>query len=172
MNVLYVGVQGAARPVPGPDVNRGTFDCGHGWSCNNGLLVANECFGMQDATDGTSSTMIVAEQSGLVALVNRTSNYYGGWYGSRHPRTVLSGGCGDLWQTGTSCVRFAPNSDIVQVGATEAMYRNNTVINSEHPGGINVLLTDGAIRFITEDIDFINLKRLACRYDGDPVDNY
>lgn len=172
LNVLYVGVQGAARPVPGPDVNRGAVDCGHGWSCNNGLLVPNECFGMQDASDGTSNTMIVAEQSGLVALVNRTANYYGGWYGSRHPRTVTSGACGDLWQTGTSCVRFAPNSDIVQTGATEAMYRNNTVINSEHPGGINVLLTDGAIRFITEDIDFMNLKRLACRYDGDPVNQF
>jgi prepilin-type N-terminal cleavage/methylation domain-containing protein len=172
MNVQYVGVQGAARPVPGPDVNRGTWDCGHGWSCNNGLLVPNECFGMQDASDGTSNTMIVAEQSGLVALVNRTSNYYGGWYGTRHPRTVLSGACGDLWQTGTSCVRFAPNSNIVQTGATEAMYRNNTVINSQHPGGINVLLTDGAIRFISNDIDFDNLKRLACRYDGDPLNNY
>ena len=74
---------------------------------------------MQDATDGTSNVMIVAEQSSLVALVNRTANYYGGWFGSRHPRTVLSGACGDLWQTGTSCVRFAPNSDIVQTGATD-----------------------------------------------------
>ncbi len=113
---------------------------------------------MQDATDGTSNIMIVAEQSGLVATVNRTSNYYGGWYGSRHPRTVLSGACGDLWQTGTSCVRYAVNLKVTApatppIGA-EAMYRNNTVFNSEHPGGVNVLLTDGSIRFITEDIDF------------------
>jgi len=172
LNIQYVGVQGAARPVPGSDVNRGTWDCGHGWSCNNGLLVPNECFGLQDATDGTSNVMLVAEQSGLVANVNRTSNYYGGWYGSRHPNTVLSGACGDLWQTGTSCVRFAPNSNIVQGGATDYMYRNNTVINSQHPGGINVLLTDGSIRFVTDDIDFVNLKRLACRYDGDPIASY
>ena len=172
LNVQYVGVQGAARPVPGLDPNRGTWDCGHGWSCNNGLLVPNECFGMQDATDGTSNVMLVAEQSSLVANVNRTSNYYGGWYGTRHANKVLSGACGDLWQTGTSCVRFAPNSDIVQGGATDYMYRNNTVINSEHPGGINVLLTDGSIRFVTDDIDFVNLKRLACRYDGEPIESF
>ena len=49
------------------------------------------------------------------------------------------------------------------------MYRNNTHWNSEHPGGINVVLVDGAIRFVTNDIDFDNLKRLACRYDGVPV---
>ncbi len=172
LNVQYVGIQGAARPVPGSNPDRGTADCGHGWSCNNGLLVANECFGLSAATDGTSNVMLVAEQSGLVAEVNRTSNYYGGWYGSRHPNTVLSGACGDLWQTGTSCVRFAPNSNIVQGGATEAMYRNNTVINSQHPGGINVVLADGAVRFVTDNIDFMNLKRLACRYDGDPIESY
>jgi len=172
LNIQYVGIQGAARPIPGDSPDRGTWDCGHGWSCNNGLLVPNEAFGMQAAVDGTSNVMIVAEQSGLVADVNRTANYYGGWHGARHPRTVLSGACGDLWQTGTSCVRFAPNSNIVQTGATEAIYRNNTVINSMHPGGINVVLTDGAVRFISNDIDFWNLKRLACRYDREPVGNF
>ena len=173
MNVTYVGNQGAARPIPGDDPNRGTQDCGHGWSCNNGVLVANEAYGMERVTDGTANTVLVAEQSALVALQNRTSNYYGAWYGTRHPRWVgHPSGCGDLWQTGTSCVRFAPNSQIVQTGATEAMYRNNTHWNSEHPGGINVVLVDGSIRFITNDIDFDNLKRLACRYDGVPVAAY
>jgi prepilin-type processing-associated H-X9-DG protein len=172
LNVHYVGIQGAARPVPGSNPNRGTRDCGHGWSCNNGILVANQCFRMSSVIDGTSNTMLVAEQSGRVADVNRTSNYYGGWYGSRHPRTLEASSCWDLWQTGTSCVRFAPNSDIVQTGATERMYRNNTVINSEHPGGINVVLVDGSVRFITDTINFVNLKRLACRYDGEPIEDY
>jgi len=101
MNVLYVGIQGAARPIPGPDPNRGTKDCNHGWSCNNGMLVPNETFGMESCTDGTSNVMIVAEQSAMVANVNRTSNYYGGWFGTRHP-TPMSGSCGDLWQTGSN----------------------------------------------------------------------
>ena len=171
MNVTYVGVQGAARPIPGTTPNRGTHDCGHGWSCNNGLLVANEAFGLQMATDGTANTLLVAEQSAEVAGQNRTANYYGGWYGTRHPRLV-GPGCGDLWQAGTSCVRFAPNSQIVQTGATEAMYRNNTHWNSLHPGGINAVLADGAVRFISQDIDFTNLKRLACRYDGEPVGQF
>jgi prepilin-type N-terminal cleavage/methylation domain-containing protein/prepilin-type processing-associated H-X9-DG protein len=168
LNISYVGIQGAARPVPGPDPNRGTFDLGHGWSCNNGILFANTFTRMRDVTDGLSNTMILSDQSGLVARVNRTSNYYGGWFGSRHPRPV-SGGPGvsmDLWQTGTTCVRFAPNSNIVQTGATEAMYRNNTVINSMHPGGINVSLADGSVRFLTDSIDFMMLKMLCCKDDG------
>ena len=177
LNVHYVGNQGCARPVPGPNPNAGTRDCGHGWSCNNGMLVANENFGLKGATDGTSNVILVAEQSGMLkpttgARRNRTSNYYGGWYGTRHDRTIEASSCWDLWQTGTSCVRFAPNSNIIQTGATEAMYRNNTIINSEHPGGIHVLLSDASVQFITNEINFVNLKKLACRYDGEPIEAY
>ncbi len=169
LNISYVGIQGAARPLPGPDPNRGTADLGHGWSCDNGLLFPNEVARMRDATDGLSNTIIVADQSGLVAGRNRTSNYYGGWMGTRHPRPVSAGGAAlDLWQTGTTCVRFAPNSQIVQTGATEAMYRNNTVINSFHPGGINVANADGSVEFISNSIDFLVLKMMCCKYDGQP----
>lgn len=166
MNISYVGIQGAARPVPGSDPTLGTFDCGHGWSCENGVLFPNGTTKIASITDGTSNVIFVSDQSGLVNRVNRTSNYYGGWFGSRHPRRI-SQGCGDLWQTGTTCVRFAPNSNIVQTGATEAMYRNNTVINSMHTGGIEVGLADGSVHFIPNSIDFLTLKRLCCRLDGE-----
>ncbi len=169
LNVSYVGNQGAARPVPGPDPNRGTEDCGHGWSCENGVLFQNDAISMAYIVDGTSNTALVFEQSGLVAGRNRTSNYYGGWFGSRRPFVLGQCDPRDHWQTGTTCVRFAPNSNIVQTGATDQMYRNNTVVNSEHPGGINLTMADGSVRFIPDTIDFVMLKRLACRYDGETV---
>lgn len=167
LNVNYVGIAGAARPVPGANPNLGTVDCGHGWSCDNGVMVPNEANTLASITDGTSNTIVISEQSGLVQGVNRSANYYGGWFGSRHPRRVSSGACADLWQTGTTCVRFAPNSQIVQTGATEAMYRNNTVINSMHTGGVQVGVADGSVQFISNSIDFTLLKRLACRLDGE-----
>jgi len=176
MNVTYAGNQGAARPVPGPDPNRGTRDCGHGWSCNNGVLLVNETAKFSDITDGTSNTYLVVEQSGYTvhptsgAQYNRTSNYYGGWYGSRHPRPITASSCGDLWQTGTTCVRFGINAHIYQRGANDGMYRNNTLITSQHPGGANILMSDGSVHFATETMELDNLKRLACRYDGVPLD--
>ncbi|WP_047817002.1 DUF1559 domain-containing protein [Rhodopirellula islandica] len=167
MNVQYVGIQGAARPVPGGDPNKGTADLGHGWSSNNGMLFPNGKIKMRDVVDGTTNAIMIAEQSGWVDGVNRTSNYYGGWMGSRHPRPVDGSSSWDLWQTGTTCVRFAPNSQIVQTGATDRMYRNNTVINSMHTGGINVVMGDASVQFITDSIDFMLLKQLCCRYDGE-----
>ncbi len=171
-NIHYVGISGAAQNVPGPDSTAGTRDCGHGWSCNNGTLAPNEGFRIRDVTDGTSNTMIVAEQSGLVAGQNRTSNYYGGWFGTRHANPITATSCGDLWQTGTSCVRFVLNSDTVQFGASEAMYRSNTILNSMHTGGINALLADGSVRFLPDAISLENLKRLSCRYDGDTISSF
>lgn len=169
MNVSYAGIQGAARPVPGGSPNSGTRDCGHGWSCENGTLFANGQIRMADITDGTANTMLIGEQSGLVKGINISSNYYGAWYGTRHPRRITDTTCKDLWQTGTTCVRFAPNSNIVQVGATDRMYRNNTVLNSFHPGGIMSGLADGSVRFIPETINFVMFKQICCRNDGLPV---
>jgi prepilin-type N-terminal cleavage/methylation domain-containing protein len=181
MNAHYVGNQGCARPVPGGDPNMGTKDCGHGWSCNNGVLVPNECFKMKDVLDGTSNTLLVAEQSSTVSVlrINATSNYYGAWYGSRHDRPMNSpAGCGDLWQTGTSCLRYAINSykdapDAASVPhQARLMYRNNLLFNSEHPGGVMIVLCDGSVRFVNDSVDFTNFKRVACRWDGESVGEY
>lgn len=171
MNCNYVGNQGACDPVPGPDDDRGTANCNHGISCNNGVLVPNETMGLAAVNDGTSNTMLVWEQSALVATRNISSNYYGAWYGSRHPRTVTSGSCGDLWQTGSTCLRYAPNTDVAVTGADQ-MYRNNTIVNSEHPGGVQGLLCDGSIHFFPEVMDIITLKRICVRYDGQVVGSF
>ncbi len=167
MNVHYVGLQGAARPIPGPYPDRGSKACGYGWTSNSGMLAKNECFSFKDCTDGTSNTIIVSEQSGLVATRNITANYYGGWYGTRNA-IPMDGACTDLWGAGTTAVRYAPNLDVIVADASQ-MYHNNTILNSEHPGGINVLLTDGSGRFISETILLATLKQLACRYDGVPL---
>jgi prepilin-type N-terminal cleavage/methylation domain-containing protein len=180
LNIHYVGNQGSARPIPGGAPNRGTRDCNHGWSCDNGVLVANDCFKMADVTDGTSNVAMVWEQSGTITLArhNRTSNYYGGWYGTRHGNPITASSCGDLWQTGTCCFRYPINSykDVPALGNVPSqaryMWRNNTILNSEHPGGIMFVLTDGSVRFISDDVNYTNVKRLACRYDGEPVDQY
>jgi prepilin-type N-terminal cleavage/methylation domain-containing protein len=176
MGIHYVGIQGAARPmdwIAGGNDGR-HFDCGHGYSCVQGMLLVNQNAKIRDASDGTSNTIIVAEQSGMVRQTDLTSNYYGGWSGARKLDVIPSAACTgtDLWQTGTTCVRYAPNSQNPINGSSAQVYRNNTIINSFHTGGLFVLLTDGSVRFVSDNVDFQNLKKLAMRDDGQPIGEF
>lgn len=173
LNVHYVGCMGAT-PCPGPNATRGVYCAGGiygGTVSDNGMLTPNECWGFRDATDGTSNTMLVIEQSGLVGEDNITANYYGGWYGARHAG-LPSVTCGDLWQAGLTCVRYAPNLKVIPQGRNNAPaganrpYADNTIVNSLHPGGLNVMLGDASVRFVSETIDFVAFQCMAVRYDG------
>jgi hypothetical protein len=138
------------------------------------MLLVNQNAKIRDATDGTSNTIIVAEQSGQVRQTDLTSNYYGGWGGARKLDVVPSPACTgtDLWQTGTTCIRYAPNSQNPINGSSAQVYRNNTIINSFHTGGLFILLTDGSVRFLSDNVDFQNLKKLAMRDDGQPIGEF
>jgi hypothetical protein len=52
------------------------------------------------------------------------------------------------------------------------MFRNNTVINSQHTGGVQVALTDGSVRFVSENVDFLTWKKLCARNDGEVVGEF
>jgi hypothetical protein len=43
---------------------------------------------------------------------------------------------------------------------------------SQHVGGVHVLLTDGASKFISENIDWSTYQRLGSRNDGEPVGEF
>ncbi|MGN6136687.1 MAG: DUF1559 family PulG-like putative transporter [Aureliella sp.] len=166
MGIHYVGIMGAA---PAFNWSQGGYrDCGHGWSCNQGIMLVNECKGIRDVIDGTSNTIIIAEQSGQVRKADLTSNYYGGWSGARNTSTIASSSCTDLWQTGATCIRQPPNSQIDDPGNRNP-YRNNTTVNSFHVGGIQVSLSDGSVQFLSNSIDFQILKAMAIRDDGQVV---
>jgi prepilin-type N-terminal cleavage/methylation domain-containing protein len=188
MGIHYVGIQGGAPALVWDQSNatRGTDyqDCGHGWSCESGLLTVNLVKGIRNAVDGTSNTILVAEQSGyswspvgtppVLTPSDRTSNYYGGWSGARRDASVRVSNCtnaSDAWQTGTTCIRHAPNSKAADAGNGHP-YRNNTVINSFHTGGVFVLLGDGSVRFVSENIDFQNLKKLAISSDNQVIGEF
>jgi prepilin-type N-terminal cleavage/methylation domain-containing protein len=174
LGIQYVGIQGAAptftwtAPVE-------HFDCQHGWSCLSGVMAVNQSRAIRDVVDGTSNTLLVGEQSGLVRQTNVSSNYFGGWMGARNllvPSPACTGGALDIWQTGTTCVRFAPNSQTAQNGASAQPYRNNTILNSFHTGGVFVCLCDGSVRFISDNIDFQNFKKLAMRNDAQVIGEF
>jgi len=166
----YVGIAGST-PDPAGRSGVCSVQTSHGGIfCDNGLLVANRVFRLRDVTDGTSNTLIVAEQSGRVGTRDVRSGYHSGWSGMQSlPASgrITSATSSDTpYGSGTTTIRYQINmKDSSQVG-TNTAYDGNTVINSYHPGGINILLADGAVRFLSENMNFATLRMLASRDDG------
>jgi prepilin-type N-terminal cleavage/methylation domain-containing protein/prepilin-type processing-associated H-X9-DG protein len=166
----YVGIAGAT-----PDPAGRTNVCsatgagyGNGTYCNNGVLAPNDCFRMRDIKDGTSNTVVVGEQSGQVNGQDSRSNYYGGWSGMGTSAKMNTLGSGSNWGSGTTTVMYSVNS-FWNSGAGDEAYRTygaNTVLGSYHTGGTHVLLVDGSVRFVSDNMDFGTLANLCSKNDG------
>ncbi|QDS90484.1 hypothetical protein EC9_46920 [Rosistilla ulvae] len=173
----YVGVSGAT-----PDLNGRTTSCtadnivSGGTYCNNGMMMVYFNKRFRDCTDGTSNTLIIAEQSGNVNGKEASANPLGGWHGwvnnsgeqmletsSLSSFTKLNAYAG-----GITTVRYSPNAFFKSGAPSSASsaYEVNTILNSFHPGGIHGLLTDGAVRFVAETVELDTMIKLSIRDDG------
>lgn len=171
MKMDYVGISGATPALGGATACGTSAVYGANLYCDNGLLAAFSNFRFRDVTDGSSNTMIIAEQSGLVANKDIRASYNGGWYGwyGTMKPSLLSGQT--AFGGGLTSVRFPINShwDTAFASLPDSVndpYDSNTILNSFHTGGIHVLLADGAVRFISENLDFDTLTQLCMRNDG------
>jgi prepilin-type N-terminal cleavage/methylation domain-containing protein len=196
----YVGVMGS-YPDPAGRTNREGYSYyGGGMYTNQGLLNVFEHKSIRDCIDGTSKTMIVAEQSGLVGTTDLRANYYGGWggwtglwYGSEElgPGPHDNGNSGvtyrmgvpwdgggsgpDCWQASVTSIRYSPNTNFpagAPLPGAGNMYEANTIVNSFHSGGILATLADGSVRFVSDDINFGVLQRISCADDRMAVGIY
>ena len=121
-------------------------------------------------TDGTSNTACIAEESSPYIEANgnerdcRASNWAGGaWCGGL-------GGDTDWWHNVT-VVRYPINWNGAAADYCPG-YIRHTIIRSSHPGGAQVALADGAVRFVSETVDFTTFMRLCSRNDRQPIGDY
>jgi hypothetical protein len=137
---------------------------------------------IRDCTDGTSNTVIIAEQSGSTNNVENSNNPLGGWHGSANftstnwnaGSTLPLAAGGSWYMAGLSSLRYAPNA-YFQSGApvpAASEYSANTVLNSFHTGGIHVLLTDGSVRFVSDNVDMNTLRQLCVCDDGNVIGEF
>lgn len=169
----YVGIAGASTdPGGSTNVCSAVMSRGGIW-CQNGLLSANIHFRMRDCTDGTSNTLLVAEQSGPVArTLDRRAAWYGGWQGAHKVGTPASWTASDVWGAGITTIRdgHGINPDVMGDGGDSL--EGNTHLTSFHVGGVHGLLADGSVRFISENVDFATLKELAAKADGQVIGEF
>jgi prepilin-type N-terminal cleavage/methylation domain-containing protein/prepilin-type processing-associated H-X9-DG protein len=178
----YVGIAGAARGlIPGHNETRNFSSANMGELSAAGILSANSKVGFKDIGDGSTNALIVGEQS---AFYYTTENQKKDW------RT--SGGLGFQIGVGTTAeppnftgnpftfgfytIRYPinksrgwpdPNGNMaLGVGINVYINGANNPLNSEHPGGINVLVADGSVRFLTDNVPLSTVAQLATRDDG------
>jgi prepilin-type N-terminal cleavage/methylation domain-containing protein len=137
-------------------------DATNGIRSEGGSFLRNRGMNFRDFTDGSSNVAMVFEQSGrnfngTAVADGRADHNDGIWMGT--------GSAGDTRCFNTTTLRHpigATNATLAAAGGQAC----NSLINSEHTGGVHTLLGDGTIRFISANIDFTLSKNMVTRNDG------
>ena len=115
-----------------------------GGASTKGMFSMTTCVRIADVTDGTSNTVLTGEISGHTTQELSTvsdGNYAWGAWG------ILIYSYSSL----TRCGRAPPNAIVSD--ASGALRLNRNTINSAHIGGAHVLMADGSVRFLSNNID-------------------
>ena len=179
-------LQGSYVLLSGADDHRSTdHNAQRGYYSGGGMFLPNTGVTFAQVTDGTSNTMMVAEQSdwgvtssGAMVDIRSTSNE-GHWMGNSYP-TFPPNGNGSLTSTtannhrcfNVTTVRHRINYRLQDAATGNYAQYCNTSLQSAHPGGIQVVLADGSVRFVTETLQMQILRDLANRDDGHPLGEY
>jgi prepilin-type N-terminal cleavage/methylation domain-containing protein len=170
MQADYVGISGAYPDPAGRTsvVSQSNYDGGYYGA--NGILSPQLKTTFASVSDGTSATLLLGEISDFTGVGNAQtdirSNYYGAWSGFccgsfGNPWT----GSPDSWSTGTTTVRYSPNIQSFPAGAVHT-WEANLPLRSAHSGGAHVVLSDGAVRYVSNSIDNNTLRALASMNDN------
>lgn len=137
-----------------------------------GMFAALQCYALRDVTDGTSNTIAASEaaapfvSNGLGAVAANTGvtspaacmalfngrTYPGGGYVADTTRGYRWGDGAAYFSAFTTAVR--PNHANCFSGSTaNHWYQGMYSATSLHTGGVHCLMGDGAVRFISENID-------------------
>ena len=173
----YVGVSGGAYIPNTTTYPSESVDNSYGLMGYNGIVVNwnSRCKPVKigHIIDGTSNTIAVGEYSnyardttGAKRDIRPSVHASCGAWGNG-PGNDGSGG----WTQNITTVRYAINNVGFPTGAGEP-YHANLGFRSAHTGGVNILMGDGSVQFVSENINFDTLMALAQRSDGTPIGEF
>ncbi len=171
----YAGIAGAQ--------GRLSVSGNHGDISAAGCLHYNSKVNFRDITDGSSNTMLVGEQSdfGIDRSDIRSSSDWGAWMGCANcgggdpgsaPGNYSDTYTGNIttlhpnWPIGAKPAR----SSHAFLGTGEG--GGNYPLQSAHVGGVHILMADGAVRFLSANINFTTAMNLADRRDGTTINDF
>jgi hypothetical protein len=118
----------------------------------------------KDMTDGTANTMAISEcgdwfKDGAGLKVQVNTNH--GW--------LMGNTGGNSRHFNTTTVRYSPNETDATLPGMGNNDGPNNGIYSAHPGGVQAAACDGSVKFVSETINMLTLKRLCAKSDGGPA---
>jgi prepilin-type N-terminal cleavage/methylation domain-containing protein len=164
----YVGCVGAdARLRTGNPSTRGIFG-------------TNTSVAIRDILDGTSNVVVVSEC--VVGFPKLSTNESGSGFSAACPTsgsldTSTTRERGNSWfyayfpQSAFFSTLVGPNNSLTYdcgVNSDRAL----SAARSLHAGGVQVLLTDGSVRFVTENINLTTWRNLGDKSDGTPLGDF
>jgi prepilin-type N-terminal cleavage/methylation domain-containing protein/prepilin-type processing-associated H-X9-DG protein len=155
----------------------------------NGIFFVDMAFTIASVTDGTSNTAafcerVIGDFSSAISTP-KTDNYSPGT--APAGITDATAGClaldvtnlsyqglsvdGAPWAFGSNCETIYRHATLPNTRS--CMYPANWRIllsaNSNHPGGVNLALTDGSVRFIKNSISLVTWQALGTRNGGEVI---
>jgi prepilin-type N-terminal cleavage/methylation domain-containing protein len=143
-----------------------------GIQSRGGVLLPNQFLRIGDIADGTSNTVMLGEQSGWCfdasgTKVDCRSDYGHSFMMGTTPESYINSE--DRWFN-TTTVRYGINHRAWNsTGVGDQYYGCNRPIQSAHPGGAQVLLSDGAVRFLGDSLALQTWFDLVNRNDAHPL---
>ncbi|MDB5336082.1 MAG: hypothetical protein JWN70_1701 [Planctomycetaceae bacterium] len=171
----YVGVAGA---ILDPVLGSAYTATNTGYSYTNiqassiGMLAINGGTRIRDVVDGLSNTVMVGEQGRplVTGVDNRSCMWCGGaWEGCY----VGGGGAGgNQFCQNLASVLYPINNMASGLTVANTPYMFNNPFHSRHVGGAQFLRGDGTVVFVSENISFTTLLRLAAMADNQVIGEY
>lgn len=164
-----------------------------------GIFWHNSNARMRDITDGTSNTMVIGEQSdyvysggGSTRQDGRPQGNSGFWMGQSVDDNDVNGNntYGTNGTSGTTDMNFSRcylmttihnqvpigfRGWLTSDGAGSAGTRNNdcnSALISPHKGGVQILLADGSVRFLSDNVNMQTARNLANKDDGNVLGEF
>lgn len=122
-----------------------------------GVFGANSRRGLRDMTDGSSNTVLIGERFSPSAVGLGD----GIWAGVTSNNTAL----GQANALGDTSVR-------INYGMAAGVRPATTGFGSMHVGGGHFLMGDGAVRFVSENVDLLTYQRLSTIADGNTTGEF
>jgi prepilin-type processing-associated H-X9-DG protein len=90
-----------------------------------------------------------------------------GLYTHMFGRVTSQNSSGSIAYIWSDAMNFTINT---KLQAPSYTCRTAWVFSSDHPGGVNMVLGDGSVRFVAQTLDYRALCRIAYIHDGELLD--